>query len=101
MDYLKKYGINDSEIKDIENMIDERQLDIDLFTLESDKVMTILDMFLIIGVNNIYEIIMTNPFMFLETVDSVKERLDSYNNKEELAKLINEDVNNLSLVSLL
>ncbi len=101
MDYLKKYGINEIEIEQIKQMINERKIDIDQFTLGSDKVIKILDIFVRLGINNIYDIIMINPYMFFETIDSIKDRIDSYDNKEELSKLINEDASNLSLVSLL
>ena len=39
--------------------------------------------------------------MFYDTVSSIKARLDSYGNNEELAKLINEDPYNLSIVDLI
>jgi len=58
-------------------------------------------LFVSLGVKNIYEIIITSPSMFCDTVTSIKKRLDSYDDKEELARLLNENPNNLFLVDLM
>ena len=44
---------------------------------------------------------MTSPLMFRDTVNSIKNRINKYNDKSELARLLNEDANYLSLVGLL
>lgn len=101
MDYLKNYNITDSQINILSKAICEFEGLIDTFKYEPEKVMSILDMFTSIGVTDIYSIIITNPTMFADTVDSVKNRINSFEDKQELARLLNEDSNNLSLVGLL
>ena len=53
-----------------------------------------------IGVRNFYEVIITNPYMFYDTVRSIEVRINGYRNKEELGRLINEDPTNLELIQL-
>ena len=44
---------------------------------------------------------MTNPGLFYDTTSSIKKRIDKYEDKSELARLLNEDPDNLSLIGLL
>lgn len=101
MNYLKSYNLTDEQIKNIETSIIEHNVNIDIFKYDPEKVVEILNLFLSIGVTNIYNIIITNPSMFCDTVSSIKSRINKYENKFELAKLLNEDSLNLNLIGLL
>ena len=101
MSYLKKYNLSDEQINNFENLIKERGLNIDVFKYDSKEIMCILDLFVEIGVYNIYNIIMTNPSMFRDTISSIRNRINKFEDKAELARLLNEDAENLSLVGLM
>ena len=101
MNYLKKYNISDEQINNIKIEIEKKGLNIDKFKYDPEGVISILDLFVSIGVSNIYEIIMANPSIFRDTISSIKNRIYKYNNTSELARLLNEDANNLSLVGLI
>jgi len=101
MNYLKNYNLLEEQINNFEKLIKERGLNIDTFKYDPEKIVSILDLFVSIGVTNIYGIITTNPSMFRDTVSSIKNRINKYENKDELARLLNEDGNNLSLIGLI
>ena len=101
MNYLKKYGITLEQIEEIKDVLNENNVNIDIFEYDPEKVIAILNLFTSIGVNNIYEIIITSPSMFCDTIKSIELRLNSYEDKEELVKLLNDDANNLYLVDLM
>lgn len=100
MEYLKNYNLSDLQINELEEILKEQDV-IDTFKYEPEKVTSILDLFVSLGVRNIYDIIISSPLMFLDTVSSIKTRVNSYEDKNELARLINEDSTNLNLVGLL
>ena len=100
MNYLKDYGITEDEIGNIKKILDEAEVNIDIFIYNEEKVRNILDLFKNIGVKNIYDIIITNPYMFYDTLRSIEVKINSYRDKKELARLINEDPNNLDIVHL-
>lgn len=100
MEYLKEYGITSEEIESIKKIVEVAEVNIDIFLYNEEKVKAILDLFKNIGVKNLYEVIITNPYMFYDTVRSIEVRINGYRNKEELARLINEDPGNLSLIQL-
>ena len=100
MNYLTKYNISSEEIDNIKRVLEVSDVNMDIFMYEEDKITKILDMFYEMGVNNIYDIIIYNPYMFYDTVSSIKDKIDSFQDKGELAKLINDDVSNLELIDL-
>ncbi len=100
MNYLKEYNITDEEIENIKKILDQAEVSIDIFLYNEEKVRSILDLFKNIGVTNFYDIIITNPYMFYDTLRSIEVKINSYRDKSELAKLINEDPNNLDIVHL-
>lgn len=101
MDYLKKYNFSDEQIAELVQIIKNQGLSVDLFEFEPEKVMCILDMFVEIGVKNIYGIISTDPSMFYGTEKSIRRKISKYENKEELARLLDEDPYNLVLIGIL
>ena len=101
MNYLKNYNITDEQIKDIERVLAERNVNIDLFVYDPEKIIAILNLFVEIGVTDLYDIIITSPSMFCDTIRSIKLRIDNYGNKTELARLLNEDAANLFLADLM
>lgn len=100
MNYLKEYNITDIELNNIINNLEEKDL-IDLFTFNKEKITKILDLFKNIGVTKFYDIIMTNPYLFNDTVLSIDIRIKEFNNNKRLADLINEDALNMNLANLL
>lgn len=100
MNYLTKYNISSEEIDNIKRVLEVSDVNMDIFMYEEDKITKILDMFYEMGVNNLYDIIIYNPYMFYDTVSSIKDKIDSFQDKGELAKLINDDVSNLELIDL-
>ena len=100
MNYLKDYNITEEEIKNIKEVLTEAEVNIDIFLYNEEKVKTILDLFVNLGVKNIYDIIITNPYMFYDTISSIETKINGYKDKKELARLINEDPNNLEIIHL-
>ncbi len=101
MNYLKNYHLSDEQIKKIEDAIKEHHVNIDIFKYDPEKIVAILNLFLSIGVTNLYNIIITNPSLFCDTVSSIENRMNQYENKDELARRLNEDARNLNLIGLL
>lgn len=99
MNYLKDYNISLEQINYLKENLDNKQKD--NFIYNNDKIKKILNLFLDLGVTNLYNIIITSPNMFFDTIDSIKKRINNYENKEEIKKLLNEDALNLHLIGLL
>ena len=100
MNYLKDYSITEAEIENVKKILEEAEVNIDIFLYDEEKVKRILDLFKNIGVNNLYDLIITNPYMFYDTVRSIEVKINSYRDKAELARLINENPNNLDIIHL-
>ena len=101
MNYLKEeYNITDEEIENIVKVLDAAEVNIDIFKYNSEKVIAILDLFKNIGVTNIYEIIITNPYMFYDPVKNIQVRINAYKDKQQLARMLNQDARNLDLIGL-
>ena len=101
MSYLNTFNLTDEQIKNIEDAIIENGIDLDIFKYDEAKIVEILNLFLQIGVTNLYNIIITRPALFCDTVDSIRNKINKYKNKKELANLLNEDALNLKLIGLL
>ena len=101
LDYLDKYNLTSEQIKDIEQALIERGENIEHYQYNPEIIMETLDLFADIGVTNIYGIMMIPSSIFHSTMRSLKNRINSYGNKEQLAKLLNEDAENLSLIGLI
>ena len=101
MNYLKNYNINDEQILNIKRVLEEREINIDIFKYDPEAIIQILNLFISIGVNDLYNLIIESPSMFCDTVESIKRRIDKYEDKEKLARLLNEDASNLSLIDLI
>lgn len=100
MDYLKDYNISDDELDNIRRVLGEAEVNIDMFLYNKEKIKSILDLFKNIGVTNFYGIIVTDPYMFYDTVKGIASKINGYRDKGELARLINEDPKNLDIIHL-
>ena len=97
MEYLTKYNLTTEDIKDINNSIDEDdKLELDL---NEERVSSIIDYFLSIGLTNIKDIIITKPNLFYDDVNSIKERIEKYSNTNIL-ELLKEDPINFDLIGM-
>lgn len=96
MNYLKKYGLNNEDIKDIENNLDD--MDINLLYVNEDKVIDIIDYLVSIGFTNIKDLLMYKTNLFYIKLDVIKARIDK--DKDNIINEINNDVNYLDKVGL-
>ena len=97
MEYLTKYNLTTEDIKDIFSSIDEDdKLELDL---NEERVSSIIDYFLSIGITNIKDIIITKPNLFYDDVNSIKERIEKYSNTNIL-ELLKEDPINFDLIGM-
>lgn len=97
MEYLTKYNLTTEDIRDITSSIDEDdKLELDL---NEERVSSIIDYFLSIGLNNIKDIIITKPNLFYDDVNSIKERIEKYSNTNIL-ELLKEDPINFDLIGI-
>ena len=97
MEYLTKYNLSTDHIRDIARSIDEE----DKLELDSneERVSSIIDYFLSIGLTNIKDIIITKPNLFYDDVNSIKERIEKYSNTNIL-ELLKEDPINFDLIGM-
>lgn len=97
MEYLTKYNLTTEDIRDITSSIDEDdKLELDL---NEERVSSIIDYFLSIGLTNIKDIIITKPNLFYDDVNSIKERIEKYSNTNIL-ELLKEDPINFDLIGI-
>ena len=97
MEYLTKYNLTTEDIKDINNSIDEDdKLELEL---NEERVSSIIDYFLSIGLTNIKDIIITKPNLFYDDVNSIKMRIEKYSNTN-IIELLKEDPINFDLIGM-
>ena len=97
MEYLTKYNLTTGDIKDITNSIDEDdKLELEL---NEERVSSIIDYFLSIGLTNIKDIIITKPNLFYDDVNSIKMRIEKYSNTN-IIELLKEDPINFDLIGM-
>lgn len=97
MEYLAKYNLTTEDIKDINNSIDEDdKLELEL---NEERVSSIIDYFLSIGLTNIKDIIITKPNLFYDDVNSIKMRIEKYFNTN-IIELLKEDPINFDLIGM-
>ena len=97
MEYLTKYNLTTEDIRDITSSIDEDdKLELDL---NEERVSSIIDYFLSIGITNIKDIIIMKPNLFYDDVNSIKERIEKYSNTNIL-ELLKEDPINFDLIGI-
>ena len=97
MDYLTKYNLTNEDIKDIINSIDEDdKLELEL---NEERVSSIIDYFLSLGLTNIKDIIITKPNLFYDDVNSIKERIEKHSNTN-IIELLKEDAINFDLIGM-
>lgn len=97
MEYLTKYNLTAEAINDIINTIDEDdKLELEL---NEERVSSIIDYFLSIGLTNIKDIIITKPNLFYDDVNSIKERIEKHSNTN-IIELLKEDPINFDLIGM-
>ncbi len=97
MEYLTKYNLTTEDIKDITNFIDEGdKLELEL---NEERVSSIIDYFLSIGLTNIKDIIITKPNLFYDDVNSIKMKIEKYSNTN-IIELLKEDPINFDLIGI-
>ena len=97
MEYLTKYNLTTEDIKDINNFIDEGdKLELEL---NEERVSSIIDYFLSIGLTNIKDIIITKPNLFYDDVNSIKMKIEKYSNTN-IIELLKEDPINFDLIGI-
>ena len=97
MNYLTKYNLTNEDIKDIINSIDDDdKLELEL---NEERVSSIIDYFLSIGLTNIKDIIITKPNLFYDDINSIKMRIEKYSNTN-IIELLKEDPINFDLIGM-
>ena len=97
MEYLTKYNLTTEDIKDITSSIDEDdKLELEL---NEERVSSIIDYFLSIGLTNIKDIIITKPNLFYDDVNSIKMKIEKYSNTN-IIELLKEDPINFDLIGI-
>lgn len=97
MEYLTKYNLTTEDIKDITSSIDEDdKLELEL---NEERVSSIIDYFLSIGLTNIKDIIITKPNLFYDDVNSIKMKIEKYSNTN-IIELLKEDPINFDLIGM-
>ena len=97
MDYLTKYNLTNEDINDIIESIDEEdRLEIEL---NEERISSILNYFLSIGLTNIKDIIITKSNLFYDDVNSIKMRIEKHSNTN-IIELLKEDPINFDLIGM-
>ena len=96
MKYLKKYGLSFEDLKEIESVLDD--MDLNLLYVNEDKVISILDYLVSIGFTNVKELLMYKSNLFYIKLDVIIDRISK--DKENIIKEINNDVSYLDKVGL-
>ncbi len=97
MDYLIKYNLTNEDINDIIESIDEEdRLEIEL---NEERISSILNYFLSIGLTNIKDIIITKSNLFYDDVNSIKMRIEKHSNTN-IIELLKEDPINFDLIGM-
>lgn len=93
MDYFKKYGLNDEDIKEIEEYIEDD--DINNYYVNELEIIEILDYLNEIGLENLKDILKYKTNIFYEKINNIKK---SFKDRKDIVKLINEDITNFELI---
>ncbi len=93
MDYFKKYGLNDEDIKEIEEYIEDD--DINNYYVNELEIIEILDYLNEIGLENLKDILKYKTNIFYGKINNIKK---SFEDRKDIVKLINEDITNFELI---
>ncbi len=93
MDYLKKYNLTDLDIIDIKENLDD--LDYEEFLNNQENIENIIKYLLNIGISNIKDILKYKPYIFYDSLDTIKSKIDKIENFVDLA---NENIVNFQLI---
>lgn len=97
MEYLTKYNLTTEDIRDITSSIDEDdKLELEL---NEERVSSIIDYLLSIGLTNIKDIIINKPNLFYDDVNSIKMRIEKHSNTN-IIELLKEDPINFDLIGM-
>ncbi len=88
LNFLKKYGVNEETIKDIENTYDENIL----YAINSNEleIVKIIDFMKEIGINVIDELLVYNINFFLHKYSEVINKFSKFNLEETKEKINND-----------
>ena len=93
MDYFKKYGLNDEDIKEIEEYIEDD--DINNYYVNELEIIEILDYLNEIGLENLKDILKYKTNIFYEKINNI---IYNFEDRKDIVKLINEDITNFELI---
>lgn len=96
MKYLKKYGLSFEDLKEIESVLDD--MDLNLLYVNEDKVISILDYLISIGFTNVKELLMHKTNLFYIRLSVIKERISE--DEENIIREINNSVEYLDRIGL-
>ena len=100
MDYLKEFGYNDLDIKDIENY--NYKNIIDNLVLNQIEVSNVIRYLFEIGLekDTIKDIFIKQVNLFFKTKNEIKESFDEYE-IDSIVKSLNFDVNNIEMIDFI
>ena len=100
MDYLREFGYNDFDIKDIENY--NYKNIIDNLVLNQSEVVDIIKYLFEIGLekDTIKDIFQKQVNLFFKTKTEIKESFDEYE-IDSIVKSLNFDVNNIEMIDFI
>ena len=93
MNYLKDYNLSDDDINEIIDTIDST--DYNEYITKEDKIKSMLDYFVSIGITNIKDLLMYKSYLFYETLEVIKNKI-----RKEIVSYINEDIAYLDMIGI-
>ena len=95
MKYLEKYGLSEEELNKIyDNLSDEEW---EAISGSRSRVEGIIEYFKSLGIENIKQILLETPYIFLYSLEEVKKLFNDCSDNE-IASKVNEDPNNLDIL---
>jgi len=95
MEYLKKFNLTDDDLLEISESLDD--MDYREIVNKENKIESILKYFISIGITNVKDIILYKSYILHDSLFVIKDKLENVSDMN-IIRLINEDVNNFSLI---